>query len=208
MSKYTPATFQPTIRQDWAGILSYISEKEKSEILVALLKYPSVECDSAFWKETIKPDLDLQYESFKKSCEAKSRGVRNRWDKISIRDVEDMNKISIRDVIDTKSKSKRKDKEIDINTQDNKKFIAPTLDEVLEYAKQQNEMAGLGGVRCSKQTAESFWSNYESNGWVISNESRTPIRDWKARLRQWAIRESAKSSVDEVIVPKRAGGDR
>lgn len=101
MSKYTPATFQPTVRPDWAGILSYLSDKEKSEILTALLKYPSVECNSAFWKETIKPDLDLQYQAFTESCKAKSRGVRNRWGKISITDVKDMNKTSIRDGIDT-----------------------------------------------------------------------------------------------------------
>ena len=36
MSKYTPATFQPTVRPDWAGILSYLSDKEKIEILTAL----------------------------------------------------------------------------------------------------------------------------------------------------------------------------
>jgi len=83
MRNYKPATFQPTIRPDWAGILSYISEKEKAEILVAIIKYPSIECDSAFWKETIKPDLDNQYQNFKNTCEAKSRGVRERWGKIS-----------------------------------------------------------------------------------------------------------------------------
>lgn len=199
-----PATFQPTIRPDWAGVLSYISEKEKSEILVALLKYPMVECDSAFWKETIKPDLDLQYQAFIKSCEAKSRGVRNRWEKISISNVEDKNKISIRYDIDTK-REREEEKE---RKREKDKFVAPSLNEVLEYAKQQNEFVGLGGFRCSRQTAESFWSNYESNGWVISNESRTPIKDWKARLRQWVIRENTKSGNEEVVMPKRAGGEK
>lgn len=112
MSKYTPATFQPTIRPDWAGILSYLSDKEKSEILTALFKYPSdisEKCESAFWKETIKPDLDLQYETFKQSCEAKSRGIRNRWGKISITDVKDMNKISIRHDIVTEREREREE---------------------------------------------------------------------------------------------------
>lgn len=73
------------------------------------------------------------------------------------------------------------------------KFTPPTLQEVFEYAKQQNEMAGCGGFACSKATAEEFWGNYESNGWVIGNESQTPVRDWKAKLRQWCARERKRS---------------
>ena len=113
MSKYTPATFQPTVRPDWAGILSYLSDKEKIEILTALFKYPSEiseNCQSAFWKEVIKPDLDLQYQAFTESCKAKSRGVRNRWGKISITDVEDMNKTSIRYGIDTEREREEESK--------------------------------------------------------------------------------------------------
>ena len=112
MSKYTPATFQPTVRPDWAGILSYLSDKEKIEILTALFKYPSEiseKCQSAFWKEVIKPDLDLQYQAFTESCKAKSRGVRNRWGKISITDVEDMNKTSIIYGIDTEREREGED---------------------------------------------------------------------------------------------------
>ena len=97
--KYKPATFQPTIRPDWGGILSYIPDKEKIEILEALIKYPSIKCDSRFWIETIKPDLDLQYEEFTRQCEAKSRGVRNRWGKTSITPLIDENNICNRDVI-------------------------------------------------------------------------------------------------------------
>ena len=229
MRNYKPATFQPTIRQDWAGILNYISDKEKAEILTAIFKYPTIECNSSFWKETIKPDLDLQYETFKSSCEAKSRGVRNRWGKISITDVEDMYKICNTDVIDAKSKSKNKNiylnnninnnniNNINNNTQEKqnlkigkeKKFIPPTLQEVLDYAKEQNNFAGLGGFRCSRQMAESFWSNYEANGWIVSNESRTPIKDWKAKLRQWAIKDSFNSEKnDDIIQPKQAIGDK
>ena len=89
--KYKPATFQPTIRPDWGGVLSYIPDKEQIEILEALLKYPSVECTSRFWIETIKPDLDLQYAEFRSQCEAKSRAVRNRWGKTSITPVQHMN---------------------------------------------------------------------------------------------------------------------
>ena len=196
MSKYTPATFQPTVRPDWAGILSYLSDKEKSEILTALFKYPSEiseQCESAFWKETIKPDLDLQYQAFTESCKAKSRGVRNRWGKISITDVEDMNKTSIRYGIDTEREREREEKseEEKIGGMGGKEkggFVPPTLEEVLEYARQQNSFAGVGGFACTPEQAEEFWSYYESQGWRIGNDSNTPIRDWKPKLRQWHIK--------------------
>ena len=97
--KYTPATFQPTVRPDWGGVLSYIPNDEKATILECIIKYPSLDCNSRFWLETIKPDLDLQYETFKQQCEAKSRGVRNRWGKTSITPAKDKNKISNKDVI-------------------------------------------------------------------------------------------------------------
>lgn len=78
------------------------------------------------------------------------------------------------------------------------KFTPPTLQEVFEYAKQQNELAGVGGFACTREIAEEFWGNYESNGWVVSNESQTPIRDWKAKLRQWAVRNRTKTPTDDI----------
>lgn len=105
-----------------------------------------------------------------------------------------------------KEKEKEKEKE---KVYKEKKIDHPTLQEVLEYAKEQNDFAGIGGFRCSRQMAESFWSNYEANGWVVSNESRTPIKDWKAKLRQWAVKESFNSAKnDDIIQPKQAIGDR
>ena len=191
MSKYTPATFQPTVRPDWAGILSYLSDKEKSEILTALFKYPSdisEKCESAFWKETIKPDLDLQYQVFTESCKAKSRGVRNRWDKISITDVEDMNNTSIRYDIDTEREREKEKKSEEEKIGGVGEKEKPTLEEVLEYAREQNMFAGAGGFACTDEQAEEFWSYYESQGWRIGNDSNTPIRDWQPKLRQWCIK--------------------
>lgn len=68
-------------------------------------------------------------------------------------------------------------------------FSPPSLQEVLDFAKQQNAIAGCGGFACSKSTAEEFWGNYTANGWVVGNDSQTPVRDWKAKLRQWCARE-------------------
>lgn len=70
------------------------------------------------------------------------------------------------------------------------KFTPPTLEQVLAYAAQQNSVAGMGGFKCTPQIAEEFWSNYESTGWVVANDARTPVRDWQAKLRQWALRQA------------------
>ena len=50
-------------------------------------------------------------------------------------------------------------------------------------------MAGVGGFKCSQETAEQFWAHYESIGWRIGNDAKTPITNWKSKLRQWAIKE-------------------
>lgn len=65
-------------------------------------------------------------------------------------------------------------------------FIPPTLDEVLAYAKQQTELAGVGGFPCAPYVAEQFWAHYQSQGWRKSNDAETPVRDWRAALRMWA----------------------
>lgn len=131
MRNYKPATFQPTIRPDWGGVLSYISDKEKAEILTAIIKYPTIECKSAFWNEVIKPDLDIQYEEFKKACEAKSRGIRNRWGKISITDVEDKNNITKTYDIDTEREREEEEeskKESEVEKEEKKAKVHNALE--------------------------------------------------------------------------------
>lgn len=79
-TKYTPAIFQPTVRPSWGGILTYITEQEKSKILEAIIKYPdTTDIQSQFWEKTIKPDLDQQYQNFKRICEARGRGAQSYW---------------------------------------------------------------------------------------------------------------------------------
>lgn len=95
MSNYKPAIFQPTVRPDWGGTLDYLSDEEKSQILTAIIKYPSVECNSKFWLGTIKPDLDLQLEIFMRSNAVKSRGALSRWGKTPKTEDKDMVSISI-----------------------------------------------------------------------------------------------------------------
>ena len=66
------------------------------------------------------------------------------------------------------------------------KDCAPTLQQVLDYAKQQNDIAGMGGFACSQQVARDFYDYYAGIGWVLPNDSRTPIVDWRPFLSKWA----------------------
>lgn len=113
---HKPATFQPTIRPSWAGAMGYISVEEKAKIFEAIIKYPeNTGIDSIFWEETIKPDLDLQYEKFLSTCEARKQVARTYWDnqKGNKRMQMDTNSNSkdIQVVFNAKDKDKDKDKD-------------------------------------------------------------------------------------------------
>ena len=178
--KYTPATFQPTVRPDWGGVLSYIPNEEKSEILECIIKYPSFDCDSKFWIETIKPDLDVQYETFKKQCEAKSRGIRNRWGKTSITPVEQNYNISNTDVIVSEGigigieegKKEKEDKKIRLGecknvilTDEQYKKLLSEYDNLDEAIEKLDTWIGTSG---SKNKNKNHYAYFKSNSWVWS----------------------------------------
>lgn len=78
--KYQPAVFQPTIRPSWSGSLEYINADELAQILKAIASFPNIDVpDSAFWNQTVKPDLEQQFLSFKETCESRGRGARTYW---------------------------------------------------------------------------------------------------------------------------------
>ena len=56
-----------------------------------------------------------------------------------------------------------------------KKFVPPTIDEVIEYIK------SIG----SKVDPYAFYDYYESNGWKVG---KNPMKDWKAAVRYWERR--------------------
>lgn len=86
-----------------------------------------------------------------------------------------------------KEKEKKEEQEENIKGIDqNKNFAPPKLEELLKYAKEQNDFAGIGGFECSRYTAEQFWSHYQSCGWIVGNG--IPMWDWKAKLREWCIK--------------------
>jgi hypothetical protein len=69
-------------------------------------------------------------------------------------------------------------------------FKAPTLEEVLTYAKQMNDTAGMGGFTCGKQTAIDFFNQYDRQGWMLGNGNH--MTNWKSGLRRWADEQKRK----------------
>lgn len=63
--------------------------------------------------------------------------------------------------------------------------VNPSLDEVLAYAHQQNELAGMGGFSVTPEQAQDFYDYYSGIGWCLPNDAQTPILDWKPFLRKW-----------------------
>lgn len=58
------------------------------------------------------------------------------------------------------------------------RFVKPTVEMVAEYCTERQN-----GVDPSK-----WWNHYEAKGWKIGN---TPMKDWKAAVRTWEIKNSA-----------------
>ena len=78
---------------------------------------------------------------------------------------------------------------LDSGIREKEKFIPPTLQQVIDYAAQQNELRGVGGFRCARSTAEEFWAHYDSQGWRKSNDSATPVTNWHSALRLWTKKQ-------------------
>ena len=187
--KYTPAIFQPTLRPSWGGALSYIAIEEKSKILEAIINYPkTIEINSRFWEETIKPDLDTQYETFVETCQAKGRGAKSYWEKmgkdkynISYTDDKDMDNISIARDNHKDNSLKDKDKDKDKDKIKNNRYgeCKNVLLTEEQYNKLSSEHKNLNqaiekldtwlGTSGGKNKNKNHFAYFKSNSWVWEN---------------------------------------
>ena len=202
MSKYIPAVFQPTVRPAWAGILSYVSVEEKSQILEAIIRFPEdTGIKSKFWEETVKPDLEMQYTKFVKANEAKGCGSRTYWakgedkDKISLPYDKHMDNISIRTDKDIKDKDKDKDKVnnnrgnckggeekygslknviLDKEQYDALKEKHPNIDDAIE---ELDTWLGKNSKSAKEARGKNHYAYFKSNSWVWERlgEQRKPV---------------------------------
>lgn len=87
--------------------------------------------------------------------------------------LEDMSRDTSREVT---QQNKNKNIDIDKDNKKNKRFTAPSVNEVRDYCNE----------RGNKVDAQSFVDFYESKGWKVGNQS---MKDWKAAVRTWERRK-------------------
>lgn len=187
MSKYKPAIFQATVRPSWGGVLSYLSAEEKAQILEAIINYPkNTNIISKFWAETIKPDLDTQYDSFVNTCYARGRGARTYWETKSNNKVNLSLPLVNHKVNSLKDKDKDKDKIQDKDK--NNKY--GELKNVLLTKEQYETLAGKYpnldmaiekldtwlGTSGSKNRNKNHFAYFKSNSWVWENIPKVEVK--------------------------------
>lgn len=84
-------------------------------------------------------------------------------------------------------KGGRPKKELPVQTAPKKTsgvFNPPTLEEVLEYVRQQNSFAGVGGFSCTDEQATDFFNHYDRQGWLLGNGIH--MANWHSGVMKWA----------------------
>ena len=98
----------------------------------------------------------------------------------------------------SKSQSKREEKDTETETIAAKPqcvFKRPSLQDVIEYCREK-------GYRMNP---EEFIDHYDANGWKVG---RTPMKDWKAAVRNWERRELYGKSQSVSRNAESKGADR
>lgn len=72
MSKYVPKEFAPRIYSAWSRIFQTMTERERSEVLLAIATYPNYEpTDVPLWP-FLKGEIDRQHQTFAELCQKQS----------------------------------------------------------------------------------------------------------------------------------------
>lgn len=217
MAKYQKKEFSPHLFHDWIHLFRTCTPEQRSELLLAIAEFPYYEpaIEVPIWA-FIKSQLSNQYDALENKSQQMSENAKRKLTEINNGE-QRLTEVNRSHPKPTEvSRSSQIEIEIETGTETGIKTRArackgnpPSLQEVLDFGKQMYETQGVGGFYCTKQMCEEFWSNYEANGWIIGNEHGTPIRDWKAKLRQWCLKEVRKPDKDGIPnCPVQAKGDR
>ncbi len=72
-----------------------------------------------------------------------------------------------------------------IKDEERKRFVKPTIDEVIIYCKEANKPIN----------PEKFWNFYESKGWKVG---KAPMKNWKAAISTWSSNYSDNNTAVET----------
>lgn len=193
---------------EWYDMIQDLPRDKQIEIMTAILAYPNGNSDTSLWQKVIRPKLDKSAHLYTQKTQRLAEARQKRWQQIS-EQISEQKSNQKSEQISNRNQNRCHDEEEDVyvnvevkeinnsrnnttklsTTRANNKFTPPTLQQVLDYARTQNSVAGMGGFACTQELAEQFWSHYESIGWRVGNENRTPITNWQSKLRNWAAKE-------------------
>lgn len=197
------------IDTEWHDMIQDLSPDKQVEIMRAILAFPNGNSDTHIWNKIIKPQLEQSAKLYKEKSDRFAENRKKRWqqkyeqicEQISDKKSEQISNryqnvnVNVKEKVNINS---RKDSSSLQTTR-----VQPTQDEVLEYARQQNDMAGVGGFACTEEQAQDFYDYYSGIGWHLPNDAQTPILDWKPFFRKWVRNpkhknESLKDPNDEA----------
>ena len=87
-----------------------------------------------------------------------------------------------------KEKKEIKEKKKDLPETKERVFKKPSVEEISSYCQERN----------NNINPEQFYDYYEANGWKIN---RSPMKDWKATVRNWERNEFNRKSADNFGLP-------
>lgn len=136
----------------------------------------------------MKAKFDEDEETYQKTCENNKRIANEREStkrnepsrSVTKRD-ETLQQATDTDTDTDNDTDTKKDKEREREPRKRVAFTPPTVEEVKAYCKERN----------NNVDAERFVDFYQSKGWVIGKDSK--MKDWKACVRTWENRETARS---------------
>lgn len=122
----------------------------------------------------IKPQLDANQKRFENGSRPKTK--------------QDISKSGAKDKRETSKQLPNVNDNVNDNENENanvsrSRFRAPAYDEILNFMKEKNSLAGSLWPE-SKVVAESkaFYNHYESNGWMVG---KNKMKKWEAAVRNW-----------------------
>jgi hypothetical protein len=166
---------------DSLEILNELSDEEAGQLFKAIKAHheseelalsPLVRVAFASFKNQFVRDEKKYEETCKRRAEAGSKGGVAKASKSKQKVASaSKSKQDLANLADSDSKKKKKsDSKSD---SDNKRFIKPTPQELIEYFESKGS---------DRDQAERFFNHYESNGWKVGRNS---MKSWKAAVSNW-----------------------
>lgn len=176
------------IDTEWATFIADLPEEKQLEFFWAIFDYGKKDCSLKCW-EKIQPVLEKgKIGYFNKLNNLKQYKNDNTTESVSEPITESVSEsVSEREYKynnNINNNNTRNSNKGGMGGKEKGGFVPPTLEEVLEYARQQNSFAGVGGFACTDEQATDFFNQYDRQGWLLGNGIH--MANWRSGLMKWA----------------------